>query len=351
MSVGFESFFLVHPSIGLCPNKTFYQSLDLKCRRFGVVHAAAWKSSDTLTLPPMTNLSTAQHVQNTGYQWTHHLANFSIQPPGSRTSQEILPESGRPGGNTLIARMNRGSLAVHKRYSVHPSWPPKYSHQNSSPWSAQALLRLFIRVDSNRKKECTSMYMGVSPAPNHNKDGSRRVFSGSLTSSPPLESGYSTTIPFDAVKTSSKGQRLKFSWNDLQRVKCWWDPAIPSYPWRLYCVFIVLYSPHWHSALLVSFPSDLSTLDFLVSCIPMFIDMYTYIMYPFVWFMFYIFLQFYHVPSPSRWSWSYLVDTGSPKNILSFKTWNDPQLLGPSWPSLLLVWSHGLSSPTIQYDS
>ncbi|CAK9031726.1 unnamed protein product, partial [Durusdinium trenchii] len=32
---------------------------------------------------------------------------------------------------------------------------------------------LFIRVDSNRKKECTSMYMGVSPAPNHNKDGSR----------------------------------------------------------------------------------------------------------------------------------------------------------------------------------
>lgn len=29
-----------------------------------------------------------------------------------------------------------------------------------------------------------------------------------------------------------------------------------------------------------------------------------------------IFLQFYHVLSSSRWSWSYLVDTGSPKNIL-----------------------------------
>lgn len=32
---------------------------------------------------------------------------------------------------------------------------------------------LFIRLDSNRKRECTSVYMGVSPAPGQNKDGSR----------------------------------------------------------------------------------------------------------------------------------------------------------------------------------
>ena len=94
--------------------------------------------------------------------------------------------------------------------------------------------------------------------------------------------------------------------------------------------YIVLYSPRWHSALLVSFPSDLSTLVFLVSCIPMFIGLYRYIIYHYISICLVhvlIFLQFYNVLSSSRWSWSYLVDTGSPKNILSFNTWNDPKWL------------------------
>ena len=49
-------------------------------------------------------------------------------------------------------------------------------------------------------------------------------------------------------------------------------------------------------------------------------------------FMFLVFLQFYHVLSPIRWSWSYLVDTGSPTNY-PFDTWNDP-----NWLDTLYFW-------------
>ena len=107
-----------------------------------------------------------------------------------------------------------------KHYSTVFSWKLNPKIFMTPGFLSIPALRLFIRLDSNRptarqashpsacpicfrKRECTSMYMGVSPAPNQNKDGSRCV------------------------------SRLKFYWNHLQQVKCSWDTAIHSYPWRL----------------------------------------------------------------------------------------------------------------------
>lgn len=212
---------------------------------------------------------------------------------GLPTTQEIWlpPESGRPGGNTLIARMNRGSLAaavaVYKGYSVDQ--PRKKNNDTRIPLHSRSAraLRLFIRLDSNRHGGMAAATLTSFSMSNllQEKGVYLRVHGGVSSAAP--EQGRQQARFFRMVDYSYKSSPRKMRkwlfcshsfwhceklWKHHTKYNGWSSPetifsrssvgGIQQFPairegYIIY--YIVLYSPRWHSALLVSFPSDLST--------------------------------------------------------------------------------------------
>lgn len=197
------------------------------------------------------------------------------------------------------------------------SWPtPKKNNDTRIPLHSRSAraLRLFIRLDSNRHSGMAAATLTSFSMSNllQEKGVYLRVHGGVSSAGPEQrrqQARFFRMVDYSYKSSTRKMRKWLFCshsfwhceklWKHHAKYNGWSSPetifsrssvgGIQQFPaicegYIIY--YIVLYSPRWHSALLVSFPSDLSTLVFLVSCIPMFIGLYRYIIYPFVWFMF-----------------------------------------------------------------